>query len=59
MKTVAQWTIDQQVVELLHEHARSRVRGKWEFRVDGVVKLYGVGTVRQAWEAVYLRRKLP
>lgn len=59
MNVVARWNIDDQIVELLHEHARSRLRGRWEFKVDGLVKLSGVGTVRQAWEAVYLRRKLP
>ncbi|QED26938.1 hypothetical protein FRD01_06715 [Microvenator marinus] len=59
MQVVSRWKIEEKVVELLHEHGRARMRGKWEFRVDGEVKLYGTGTIRQAWEAIYLRRKLP
>ncbi len=59
MLIVARWTIEKDIIELAHEHARARMRGKWEFRVNGEVKMYGEGTVRQAWEAVYLRRKLP
>ncbi len=58
MVVIASWTVDSRKIELMHEHARSRVRGKWEYRVDGEVKMYGYGTPQEAREAMHSRRKL-
>lgn len=58
MVTIAAWNIDSKKLELIHEHARRRVRGRWEYRVNGEVIMYGYGTPEEAREAVYTRRKL-
>lgn len=59
MVVIACWNVDKNRVEIVHEHARSRIPGRWEYRVNGEVKMYGWGTPREARDAVYTRRKLP
>lgn len=58
MKTIAQWNVDSTEIEILHESGRKEERGRWEFRVDGEIKMYGEGTPDSAREAVSTRRKL-
>ncbi len=58
MKVIARWEDETREIELLHENGRHRERGRWEYRVDGEVKMYGKGTPSRAREAVSTRRKL-
>lgn len=59
MKVIETWQTDSKSIELLHEKGRTKTRGRWEFRVDGEVKMYGEGTPRNARKAVFTRQKLP
>ena len=59
MVIIAKWNVDQKSLELAHEHARRRMKGRWEYRVNGEVVMYGYGSPEEAREAVYTRRKLP
>lgn len=58
MKVIATWEDDAKQRELLHESGRHEESGRWEYRVDGEVKMYGEGTPSRAREAVSTRRKL-
>lgn len=58
MRVVESWTVGSQEIEILHEHGRADDEGRWEYRVDGDVKMYGEGTPKEAREAISTRRKL-
>lgn len=58
MKVIANWTVDQEEIEILHENGHSEEEGRWEYRVNGEVRMYGRGTPHSAREAVSTRRKL-
>ena len=59
MKTIKEWNIGNLKIEILHETGEARDRRRWEFRVNGEVRMYGEGTPRHAQQAVFTRRKLP
>lgn len=59
MQIIKKWDVDKQKIELLHENPAQGERGRWEYRVDGEVKMYGYGRPREARTAVFTRRKLP
>lgn len=59
MQVIATWTVDSKKIELLHETPSADARGRWEYRVDGEVRMYGYGRPREARTAVFTRRKLP
>lgn len=58
MKVIKSWTIGTKVIEIAHETGVANESARWEFRVDGEVKIYGTGTPRKAREAVFARRNL-
>lgn len=58
MQILVSWTVDTKKIELLHENPTENDPGKWEYRVDGEVRMYGYGRPREARRAVYTRRKL-
>ena len=59
MKIIKSWKIDKVTIEILHESGQPLHKARWEFRIDGEVRMYGSGTPRSARDAVYSRRKLP
>ena len=58
MKVIANWQDESKNKELLHESGRRQDRARWEYRVDGEVRMYGEGTPSNAREAISTRRKL-
>ncbi|MFB6264171.1 MAG: hypothetical protein ABEL76_11180 [Bradymonadaceae bacterium] len=58
MKVVNSWEVDSKEIELLHESGQPSDEGRWEYRVNGELKMYGRDTPRGAREAVSTRRKL-
>jgi hypothetical protein len=58
MEIIANWTVDKEQIEILHENGRSDEEGRWEYRVDGEIRMYGHGTPDSARQAVSTRRKL-
>ncbi len=58
MRVVESWTVESKDIEILHECGRAGEAGRWEYRVDGDVKMYGRGTPQEAREAISTRRKL-
>lgn len=58
MKVIANWEDDTKKKKLLHESGKREERGRWEYRVDGEVRMYGEGTPKKARQAVSTRRKL-
>lgn len=58
MHVIAEWNVDTKTIQLLHEDPATGERARWEFRVDGELRMYGYGRPREARTAVYTRRKL-
>jgi len=58
MKIIANWEDESNTKQLLHENGRREERGRWEYRVDGELRMYGEGTPSKARQAVSTRRKL-
>lgn len=58
MEVVAHWNVDGEEIEIRHENPNTDEEGRWEYRVDGEVRMFGRGTPSSAREAVATRRKL-
>ncbi|MFB6351580.1 MAG: hypothetical protein ABEN55_23825 [Bradymonadaceae bacterium] len=58
MKVIANWEDDAKTKELLHESGKRQDHARWEYRVDGEVRMYGEGTPSKARQAISTRRKL-
>ena len=58
MQVIAEWKVEQKKIQLLHEAPADNARARWEFRVNGELRMYGYGRPKEARSAVYTRRKL-
>ena len=58
MKVIKSWQIGETILEIAHETGNPGDRARWEFRINGEIRIYGTGTPRNAREAIFTRRNL-